>query len=63
MYIWGWNDKGQLGFPSKKKNKKNINQDEVINILCTPHWLDIPDEEYIKDVSCGSQHTIAVAGI
>ena len=75
VYVWGWNEKGQLGFPCAK----NVNFCETVlpdtalqekcNMVLIPSLLEL--ECYVKptsssmflsvvDISCGSQHSAAV---
>uniref|UniRef100_A0A672KE21 RCC1 domain containing 1 n=1 Tax=Sinocyclocheilus grahami TaxID=75366 RepID=A0A672KE21_SINGR len=78
LYMWGWNESGQLGLPSrgleegKLRGKRNteqpINEDEkkqadvFISIQAFPALVDVPDVLEISRISCGSRHTAAVSG-
>ncbi|XP_064631584.1 RCC1 domain-containing protein 1-like [Lineus longissimus] len=57
LYLWGWNESGQLGFPSKSVEHSPGRDD--VSFLPTPTLLDIGEEE-IKKVACGSRHTAAL---
>ena len=62
VYVWGWNESGQLGLPSRTVTTST--GVETVNVLCTPQVLDLPrlnDEEVNATlVSCGSRHTAVV---
>ncbi|KAK2166720.1 hypothetical protein LSH36_36g04006 [Paralvinella palmiformis] len=68
LYIWGWNESGQLGFTSKlTKNEQHTTGDyskleEYVNILTDPRIVDLDSssEITVSKVSCGSRHTAAV---
>ncbi|XP_076364039.1 uncharacterized protein LOC143253679 isoform X2 [Tachypleus tridentatus] len=49
LYLWGWNESGQLGFPR-----------EVISFQTFPGFLEFPDDQRIKSVACGSRHSAAI---
>lgn len=58
IYIWGWNESGQLGLPASFSNKK---LSEIVTVQATPQLLDFPHDAIIKTVSCGSRHTAAIS--
>ena len=74
MYAWGWNERGQLGKPSKKVREVVVektesgasDRDDLINVLLYPELVEFPtqgdDEVVIDKVSCGSRHTAALSG-
>uniref|UniRef100_A0A8B9L3C2 RCC1 domain containing 1 n=1 Tax=Astyanax mexicanus TaxID=7994 RepID=A0A8B9L3C2_ASTMX len=74
LYIWGWNESGQIGLPSKGlndesqkgqstgKDKRTMNKGEddiFISIQAFPALVDVPEMCEIRKVSCGSRHTAA----
>ncbi|XP_030645753.1 RCC1 domain-containing protein 1 [Chanos chanos] len=76
LYIWGWNESGQLGLPSKGLKEERLNvkrteqtrQDEgesskdvLISVQAFPALIDIARETEITKVSCGSRHTAAIS--
>lgn len=76
LYIWGWNESGQLGLPSRRCRKegelnketgppgseqKETAEDVFISIQAFPALLDIPNVSEVSRVSCGSRHTAAVS--
>ncbi|XP_067136643.1 RCC1 domain-containing protein 1-like [Centruroides vittatus] len=58
IYVWGWNESGQLGLPASISNKK---LSEVVTFQAIPQLLDFPHDAIIKTVSCGSRHTAAIS--
>ena len=70
LYIWGWNETGQLGFTSKLTQTErqvagdNSKQEDYVNILPEPRIIDLEScsEVTVTKVSCGSRHTAAVTG-
>uniref|UniRef100_A0A3B4UZE7 RCC1 domain containing 1 n=1 Tax=Seriola dumerili TaxID=41447 RepID=A0A3B4UZE7_SERDU len=69
LYVWGWNESGQLGLPSRglrkaaqqQKPQEGEKQEEVfISIQAFPALLDVTPSCEISTVSCGSRHTAAV---
>uniref|UniRef100_A0AAY4BKB2 RCC1 domain-containing protein 1 n=2 Tax=Denticeps clupeoides TaxID=299321 RepID=A0AAY4BKB2_9TELE len=77
LYVWGWNESGQLGLPSRGLKKDltraatgELNASKIfqsshgvfISIQAFPALLDIPQVSEICKVSCGSRHTAAVTG-
>ncbi|XP_029008853.1 RCC1 domain-containing protein 1-like isoform X2 [Betta splendens] len=74
LYVWGWNESGQLGLPSRglsKAKQQQISQqaepqdeqkheDVFISIQAFPALLDVTPSCEITAVSCGSRHTAAV---
>ncbi|CAG4930792.1 unnamed protein product [Colias eurytheme] len=60
LYVWGWNDTGQLGV-KEKQNEDSSSSD--LQSYGLPILVDIYDENgreidiNIKDVACGSRHT------
>uniref|UniRef100_A0A8C1NHQ4 RCC1 domain containing 1 n=1 Tax=Cyprinus carpio TaxID=7962 RepID=A0A8C1NHQ4_CYPCA len=73
LYMWGWNESGQLGLPSrgleeeKRRRKSSGNMtiyeaDVFISIQAFPALVDVPNVSEISSISCGSRHTAAVTG-
>ncbi|XP_050399373.1 uncharacterized protein LOC126816687 isoform X1 [Patella vulgata] len=54
LYVWGWNESGQLGLPCPALQGQDKSTDSVA-ILTIPHYIEI--DETITKVSCGSRHT------
>ncbi|RWS29744.1 Regulator of chromosome condensation (RCC1) repeat protein-like protein [Leptotrombidium deliense] len=50
VYVWGWNESGQLGL------KK-----EEVNIKTIPTLLETKEETMFNFVSCGSRHSMAIS--
>ncbi|CAK9300204.1 unnamed protein product [Gordionus sp. m RMFG-2023] len=76
IYTWGWNLNGQLGLSDSCEfcqsefqkfteiaNNKNKRK-HASNIQCLPHPIIIGDDDenevIVKDIACGSQHTIVL---
>lgn len=72
LYIWGWNESGQIGLPSKGvkdesqkgqstgKDELAVNKGEenvFISIQAFPALVDVAEMCEIRKVSCGSRHT------
>lgn len=60
MYVWGWNERGQLGIASKivreERQKAGVvdsasdaavpeDEEECVNMLLLPQLLDLPDAD------------------
>uniref|UniRef100_A0A8C3GCF4 RCC1 domain containing 1 n=1 Tax=Cyclopterus lumpus TaxID=8103 RepID=A0A8C3GCF4_CYCLU len=72
LYVWGWNESGQLGLPSRALHQdvgtspaegpqEGEQHEEVfISIQAFPALLDITPSCEIRSVSCGCRHTAAV---
>ncbi|XP_033606882.1 probable E3 ubiquitin-protein ligase HERC4 isoform X2 [Cryptotermes secundus] len=74
LYTWGWNQSGQLGFCTGKNTvrakqeqtagpkKLKTEYTDDVTILSTPLPVIWPLEQEVnvKDVGCGSRHTIAL---
>ncbi|CAL8260418.1 unnamed protein product [Merluccius merluccius] len=76
LYVWGWNESGQLGLPSQavrtsqghKSGKESKSeepeaagsQEVFISIQAFPALLDVTESCDVAKVSCGSRHTAAV---
>lgn len=57
LYIWGWNDTGQLGI-----NRSGQDDIETKKNYATPSVVDLFDENgpvelSIKDIACGTRHS------
>ncbi|KAH3787853.1 hypothetical protein DPMN_165984 [Dreissena polymorpha] len=65
MYVWGWNESGQLGLPCSDRSDPqranpsgSLHQDlDSIHIQPEPYGLDLPDDLQVVMVTCGSRHT------
>ncbi|XP_075228494.1 RCC1 domain-containing protein 1-like isoform X2 [Lycorma delicatula] len=63
LYSWGWNCSGQLGFPGEEQSSAEDKMKSVSSVLAEPRPVDWPGEEiFVKQVACGSRHTIVQAG-
>ncbi|XP_017555562.1 RCC1 domain-containing protein 1 [Pygocentrus nattereri] len=75
LYVWGWNESGQIGLPSKglkdqsqrapstEKGELVVNKREdnvFISIQAFPALVDVPEVSEISKVSCGSRHTASI---
>ncbi|XP_063053564.1 RCC1 domain-containing protein 1-like [Engraulis encrasicolus] len=77
LYMWGWNESGQLGLPSRRCRKKaeenkevgpagdeqsgDTSEDVCISIQSLPALVDIQRVSEVKTISCGARHTAAVS--
>eukprot|EP00057_Strongylocentrotus_purpuratus_P032343 XP_787316.2 PREDICTED: RCC1 domain-containing protein 1 [Strongylocentrotus purpuratus] len=66
MYIWGWNESGQLGLPpdlesSRTEEGSSHVMADRISFQMVPAVLDLPGGVNVSKVSCGSRHTAAVS--
>ncbi|CAG2176954.1 unnamed protein product, partial [Oppiella nova] len=50
VYVWGWNESGQLGY-----------QRDTITMKALPLPLDISDDDSFVSISAGSRHSMAVS--
>ena len=51
MYIWGWNESGQLGLG------------DTVNVAAEPALVDaLPSDVTVTQLACGSRHTLALLG-
>ncbi|CAG2112099.1 unnamed protein product [Medioppia subpectinata] len=50
VYVWGWNESGQLGYPR-----------ETIAMKALPLPLEISDDDCFASISAGSRHSMAVS--
>lgn len=64
LYMWGWNEKGQLGL-AVNHHDDDDRQSSSGQVQCqtVPVPINIPDDLEILTVSCGTRHTAAVAGM
>uniref|UniRef100_A0A3B3BXZ2 RCC1 domain containing 1 n=1 Tax=Oryzias melastigma TaxID=30732 RepID=A0A3B3BXZ2_ORYME len=76
LYVWGWNESGQLGLPSQNlrkiserkahqqgelsQNSSTYQEEVFISIQAFPALLDVTPLCEVKAVGCGSRHTAAV---
>lgn len=58
VYTWGWNNFGQLGFPTNKNTEHGSS--DTCSLLAVPKCVNYPDHDNVdvKEVSCGTQHTL-----
>ncbi|GFU25928.1 RCC1 domain-containing protein 1 [Nephila pilipes] len=59
LYMWGWNESGQLGLPCNELQGDKRSLEEIETICCLPKVIEL-DDEIVKDVGCGSRHTAAL---
>uniref|UniRef100_A0A8C8RRC9 RCC1 domain-containing protein 1 n=1 Tax=Pelusios castaneus TaxID=367368 RepID=A0A8C8RRC9_9SAUR len=76
LYVWGWNESGQLALPCKAQTEtqpapvslradteageEGVAASAFISIQAFPALLDLPDSSEVSKVSCGSRHTAAM---
>lgn len=63
LYMWGWNEKGQLGL-TVSHNDEEDHQSSIHQIQCQalPALVNLPGDLDVLTVSCGTRHTAIVAG-
>ncbi|CAL1296197.1 unnamed protein product [Larinioides sclopetarius] len=59
LYMWGWNESGQLGLPCNELQSGKIPMEEIEIICCLPKIIELNDE-VVKAVCCGSRHTVVL---
>ncbi|KZS07808.1 putative RCC1 domain-containing protein 1 [Daphnia magna] len=62
VYVWGWNESGQLGLPCRNLSDSYCKSNECVSIQSEPRLLDhaMPfslDEVYVTSIACGARHT------
>uniref|UniRef100_A0A8C4XQX0 RCC1 domain-containing protein 1 n=1 Tax=Falco tinnunculus TaxID=100819 RepID=A0A8C4XQX0_FALTI len=70
LYMWGWNESGQLALPSKGLAEERAQDEDTgagegagtafISIQAFPALLDLPQDLEVSKVSCGSRHTAVI---
>ncbi|XP_066557718.1 RCC1 domain-containing protein 1 isoform X2 [Amia ocellicauda] len=75
LYVWGWNESGQLGLPSRAlraelqlrvpdstsgTQEQGDTSEVFISIQAFPALVDLPQGSEVTRVGCGSRHTAAV---
>uniref|UniRef100_A0A0B6Z785 RCC1 domain-containing protein 1 n=1 Tax=Arion vulgaris TaxID=1028688 RepID=A0A0B6Z785_9EUPU len=59
VYLWGWNESGQLGMSTLSKDDNNYQSaEEFTGIQAQPRSITLPDDLNISTVACGSRHTV-----
>ncbi|CAN7990189.1 unnamed protein product [Ixodes hexagonus] len=61
LYLWGWNESGQLALPSPNGGFEPHEETRAAVVMSIPHLVDSLTN--VLSASCGSRHTSAVAGI
>lgn len=59
LYMWGWNEKGQLGLTVSPDNDDDSHK---IQCQALPALVNLPEDLDVLAVSCGTRHTAIVAG-
>lgn len=64
LYMWGWNEKGQLGVGVHNSDHDD-RQSSSGQVQCqaVPVPINFPDDLEVMTVSCGTRHTAAVTGM
>ncbi|XP_073238801.1 RCC1 domain-containing protein 1-like [Porites lutea] len=65
LYMWGWNETGQLGLSVNHDDTDDDRQTATSGkVPCQtfPVPMDLPGDLDVMTVSCGSRHTAAIAG-
>ena len=77
VYVWGWNERGQLGLPSKlvqeerrktqssNQEMDSLQEEDFVNILLHPQVIDLMpqlDDICVVKIACGSRHSAALTG-
>ncbi|XP_052770458.1 RCC1 domain-containing protein 1-like isoform X1 [Mya arenaria] len=63
IYMWGWNESGQLGLPTSPNSDRPVNDECLyqdvghVQIQPEPFGLDLPDDYHVTMVTCGSRHS------
>ncbi|XP_035204637.1 RCC1 domain-containing protein 1-like isoform X2 [Stegodyphus dumicola] len=60
LYMWGWNESGQLGFPCSELQSDKLPLTEIETVCCLPKSIEFKDDLKVIAVSCGSRHTVAI---
>ncbi|XP_078358665.1 RCC1 domain-containing protein 1-like [Oculina patagonica] len=60
LYMWGWNEKGQLGLTVNRDDRQSSS--DHVQCQTFPVPINFPDDLEILTVSCGTRHTAAFAG-
>lgn len=58
VYCCGWNTNGQLGLPKVAQHTFEKTSQSHQQVFTTPQLIELEDDEAIKNVYCGSKHTI-----
>lgn len=58
VYSWGWNTNGQLGLPKVAQHTFEKASQSHQQVFTSPQLIELEDDETIKNVYCGSKHTI-----
>ncbi|GIY20411.1 RCC1 domain-containing protein 1 [Caerostris darwini] len=59
LYMWGWNESGQLGMPCNELQGNKRPMEEIETVCCLPKIVEL-EEENVKSVCCGCRHTVAL---
>lgn len=64
LYMWGWNQSGQLGLQSDPAESRGVVSGDPIQrqMVAVPHPVDFPKNLEVTAVSCGSRHSAAITG-
>ncbi|CAL1527289.1 unnamed protein product [Lymnaea stagnalis] len=62
LYMWGWNESGQLGISLVKNERNNsgslsVSFDETVHVQAEPHCIAMNEEFNAVAVACGARHT------
>ena len=63
LYMWGWNEKGQLGFGVNHDYDDGQSSSSHIQCQTVPLPINFPDDWEVMTVSCGTRHTAAATGM
>ena len=63
LYMWGWNEKGQLGLAVDHDHDGMQSSSGHVQCQTVPAPVSFSDDLEVLTVSCGSRHTAAVLGM
>ena len=63
LYMWGWNEKGQLGLCVNHYCDARQTASGQVQCQTVPVPINFPDDSEVMTVSCGTRHTAAVTGM
>ena len=65
LYVWGWNQSGQLALPCRPISTTSTEEEEdYVSVECLPRLLDSvapfsDDDVVVTSLGCGARHTAA----